>query len=469
MNKKLAIAALPFFFCGCFSQIIPRPHQSGVMIAERIASEPALALANDTASGRYFFAWTSLRGAPGTRFTLVSADRSGKAEELWRSAAEENGDATQFEPGLSVSSSSLYSRWIENSSGTLSIKAAVYDLRGNKAPNELQVSNLSSRVRAQGSMIPAGNGSVFLAWEDFSPTLNAPFAGIAELGPQGVAWKTLLGNRASEEEYMNPALAVDGAGGVFAAARHIHSGDKGIVLDHFNPDGTAWADDAQANTFMGYQSGPVVAPAPDGGIFLLWEDGRAGDIDIYGQKTSSAGTALWDKAGLPLVTADGNQWNPVLVPDAAGGFFCAWIDDSDMRWQLKVQRISKDGRTLWGPDGIRVFFSDSRQSDLSMVSDGAGGVILSWNEPRYGYLDIFAQRFGPDGARIWPDGGVPVTADDHDQIAPVMTPDGNGGGLLAWKRRHSRDNWEIRAQRLDAGGKRLWQDAQPAQAGNGGK
>jgi hypothetical protein len=356
-----------------------------------------------------------------------------------------------------LSSSTLYGRWIENSSGTLSVKAAVYDTRGLKAPEEITVSGLLSRVLSQGSMVPSGSGSAFLAWEDFNPQLKTPFTAIAETGPGGLRWKKVLGNNAAGAEYMAPAITGDGAGGVFAAARHIHNGDKGIVLNHFSQRGAALAEDVQANTFLGYQSGPVISPDGQGGVFLIWEDGRSGDIDIYGQRISSGGIPAWAAAGVPIVTADGNQWSPVLAPDGAGGFFCAWIDDDmGMKWQLKVQRLDKDGRPLWGQAGLTVYPSDRRQSDLSMAADGKGGVILSWNEPRSGYLAVFAQRFATDGSRLWQEGGVPVAEDNWDQAAPIMAPDGKGGCLLAWKSRRSDLTWAVSAQRLDSKGAPLW-------------
>ena len=454
--RMQVLAAVPLLFCGCLSRLVSRSAgRGGVVIAANVAGEPALAAARDASTGRSYFAWASLRGSGGPRFTLASAGKSGKAERVWSAAG--GAGTVQSEPGLSLSSSSLYASWIENSSGTLSLKAAVYDLRGAEPPLEGVVSGLIGRIKNRVGITSSGKDSVFLSWEDFNPALRTPFAGVAEVGRGGVKWEKLLGNRAAEEEYMSPAIAPDGAGGVFAAFRHIHNGDRGIVLNHFSADGASWADDAQANAFLGYQSGPVLAPSPEGGLFLIWEDGRNGSIDIYGQKFSSGGAALWDPDGIPLEAADGNQWNPVIVPDAAGGFFCAWIDDDrGTNLQIEVQRIDKDGHPLWGRDGVAVSPSDSRQSDISMVTDGAGGVILAWNEPRYGYLDVFAQRLGPDGSLKWGNGGTAVTADKHDQVAPVMAPGGNGGALITWKRRRGRNSWEIRSQLLGPDGAAQW-------------
>lgn len=464
LDKILLVPVLPLVFCGCFLQLADRSQkQGGIVVARNMRGEPAFALSSDPASGRSFFLWTSPRSVPGSRFGLTSADPRGETQEIWRSTAAGTGGAVQFEPGLALSSSSLYAKWVERASGELSVKLAVYDMRGGEAPEAVQLSGLFSRVRNRSSMIPSGKNSVFLAWEDFNPAIRVPFAGVAEVGPEGLRWKRLLGNRTPGEEYLSPAITRDGADGLFVAARLIHHGDRGIVLNHFAPGGASWGDDAQANTFMGYQSGPIISPDGRGGVFLIWEDGRNGDTDIYGQELSSAGVAMWGEAGSPLVAAEGNQWNPVLVPDGAGGFFCAWIDD-DMgtKWKLLVQRIDKDGRPLWGQNGVQVYPSDSRQSDLSMVPDGAGGVILSWNEPRYGYLDVFAQRFSKAGARLWREGGVHVTAGNRDQAAPIMVPDGNGGGLIAWKVQKGSRNWEIRAQRLNADGTPLWPVPRPA-------
>jgi len=449
--KKLLILAAPLILGGCFKQLIPPPEQKPVsVIARNIPGEPDFSLAYDIDSGRSFFAWAPAPGKQAARAMIAAADKTGRTEVLGGAGDAPPAGVIQSEPGLAMSSSSVYVRWVENSSGTLRLKVAGYDLSGRRTLKETVVSDLSLLVKRHGVIAPSDRDSAFIAWEDFNLPVNAPFVGIAEAGQEGIRWRHVLGNRTENERYFYPAIAADGEGGVFAAFRHVHDGDQGIVVRHFNPGGATWDDDVQAANVMGYKSGPKIAADLHGSLFVIWEDGRSGTLGIYGQKISSAGAVLWDRGGVSMAVSEGNHWNPEITADGEGGFFCAWIEETKgARWQLKMQRIGRDGAPAWGPGGVAVSPSDSRQSAPALIQDDEGGIIIAWNEPRYGYLDVFAQRLSPEGVNLWKDEGVRVTRGDEDQVAPEMVPDGDGGCVIAWERRAGKNNWELAAVRLN--------------------
>ena len=213
----------------------------------------------------------------------------------------------------------------------------------------------------------------------------------------------------------------------------------------------------QASDAVSYKSNPQIADDGLGGAFVLWEDGRNGSINIYAQHISSSGAVLWDKGGLPVAFGEGNHWNPVLIPDGGGSFFCAWIDDNKgSRWSLKVQRMDRDGTPEWGAGGRTVCDSDNKQSMPSIGSDGFGGVVLAWNEARGGTLNVIAQRVDPDGEMMWDEGGVPVVSPGADHILPHMVADLDGGFVAAWKQQAPDKKWRIKAQRLDGSGAPFW-------------
>ena len=449
--KKLLILTAPLFFSGCFKQLIPAPTQKPVsVIAANIPGEPDFSLAYDVDSGRSFFAWAPAPGKETARAMIAAADKTGRTEVLGGAGEAPGADVIQAEPGLAMSSSSVYVRWVENSSGTLRLKVAGYDIFGRRTLKESVIAGLSLLVKRHGVIIPSGGDSAFIAWEDYNTSVNAPYVGIAETGPEGVRWRAALGGRAESERYFSPAIAADGEGGVFAAFRHVHNGDQGIVVRHFNPGGAGWDDDVRAVSVMGYKSGPKIAADPHGSLFVIWEDGRSGTLGLYGQKISSAGAVLWDREGRPLSVSEGNQSNPVMTADGKGGFFCAWLEENKgARWQLKIQRIGSGGEPAWGPGGVTVSPSDSRQSSPALIPDDEGGVIIAWNEPRYGGLDVFAQRLSQEGKKLWKEEGVQVTSGKDDQVAPAMVPDGDGGCVIAWQRRTGKNSWELAAVRLN--------------------
>jgi hypothetical protein len=60
---------------------------------------------------------------------------------------------------------------------------------------------------------------------------------------------------------------------------------------------------------------------------------------------------------------------------------------------------------LWGDTGLPVSSAPGRQTKAVSVSDGAGGVLVAWEDDRTlsGTSDVYAQRLGPTGTPLWTD------------------------------------------------------------------
>jgi hypothetical protein len=454
--KKLLIAALPAFFCGCFlNTAMKAPHADGVTVAAELTREPDFSLGQDIAVGRSFFAWSSVSASSVSSVSLLSVNNLGGM--LWRVSPAPENSARQLESRIAVSSSCLYAVWAESAGGGFTLNAAVYDNYGKPLLAKTRISGIYRLIADSVMIVATKENSAYVIWQDFDPRIKTPFVRLAKLGTGGVVWLKTLGDREMNERYLTPVIADAGDNGVLAAFRYIHNGDKGIVARRFNSDGTTWADDVRVSDVMGYKSAPQIVRDGAGGAYIAWEDGRDGDLHVYAQHISSAGAVLWDTAGIPVEAAEGNQWNTVMIYDGAGGFFCGWIDDNDgAKWTLKVQHVDNSGHIIWGQDGTTVCDSDNNQSLPSMVDDGAGGTIVVWNEDRHGHAGIFAQRFTWRGEALWLQHGVPVIDSSHDEVDPQVVSAGGGGCLVAWKHRISARTWELKAQRLNAAGTPVW-------------
>ena len=71
----------------------------------------------------------------------------------------------------------------------------------------------------------------------------------------------------------------------------------------------------------------------------------------------------------------------------------------------------------------------SDQSNPQMISDGAGGSIIVWEDQRNGSYDIYAQRRDANGSLVsgWGADGTVICGAPGDQFAPVIATDGAGG------------------------------------------
>lgn len=161
--------------------------------------------------------------------------------------------------------------------------------------------------------------------------------------------------------------------------------------------------------------------------------------------------AFWTDDGIPVCALPNNQSSSVMCSDGAGGAIIAW-KDYRIADEFYVQHIDASGQALWGTGGKLVCSETGTRSFLGIVSDGAGGAIMSWYDLRWGNADIYVQHIDADGIFQLPANGLRICAESSDQSRPVITSDGDGGAIVAWDdRRNGSLNVDIYAQRINNG------------------
>ncbi len=208
----------------------------------------------------------------------------------------------------------------------------------------------------------------------------------------------------------------------------------------------------------GHQGAAVMASDGAGGAITAWNDGRNESQDIYVQRIDGAGGVLWTADGVALCTADDVQVVGNVVPDGSGGAIVVWQDrrnESDLN--IYVQRLSASGSPQWTADGVPVCSDPAGQQRPRCVSDGAGGAVITWIDLRNGDPDVYAQRVDASGTPQWTTDGVCVAtwAWPNNQIDPELVSDGAGGAIIVWQDGRYYD-YDIYAQRVDASGAAQW-------------
>jgi len=208
----------------------------------------------------------------------------------------------------------------------------------------------------------------------------------------------------------------------------------------------------------GHELTPAVVSDGAGGVFVFWFDNRnvVDESDLYAQRIDETGEFLWQPDGIPICTASGNQLSAVAVPDGAGGIIVVWRDDRSTAADVYAQRVDAGGTVLWDTDGAPVCTTSTNAYVRVAVSDGAGGVIVAWDDYRGADADVYAQRLDASGTLLWTTNGVPVVTASGSQSFPRMVSEGAGGAYLAWRDRRSDYLGDVYAQRLDAGGNPKW-------------
>ena len=163
------------------------------------------------------------------------------------------------------------------------------------------------------------------------------------------------------------------------------------------------------------QTSPQIVSDGDSGAIIVWKDGRegSGEEDIYAQKIDSTGQAQWTTNGSVICNATDNQFSPQLVSDSAGGAIITWIDNrpSTTSNDIYAQKINSGGVVQWDVNGTVICNATSSQGGPQIVSDGAGGAIISWYDYRTSGttgVDIYSQKINSAGEIQWNTNGTVI-------------------------------------------------------------
>jgi hypothetical protein len=123
---------------------------------------------------------------------------------------------------------------------------------------------------------------------------------------------------------------------------------------------------------------------------------------LYAHRVDASGTKLWSPAsGVPIRHMSGHPYYPVIVSDEEEGAIISWADNrnigGDNGYDVYAQRIDDTGMCLWRENGDSLCTAPGSQASLTAIVDGAGGMIVAWEDGREADTDIYAQLINGDG------------------------------------------------------------------------
>jgi hypothetical protein len=215
----------------------------------------------------------------------------------------------------------------------------------------------------------------------------------------------------------------------------------------------------------GNQQSPVSVSDGVGGAINAWTDYRSGYWNIYAQRIDASGSVKWDAAAVAVCSTSADQIFPAIGSDGTGGAIITWCDYRSGTYDIYAQRIDTLGNLLWTTAGAALCTAPGNQVSPAIVSDGAGGAIITWYDYRSGSnWDIYAQRVDSLGAVKWEPGkgeatvyGAAICTATGDQYYPTIASDGAGGAIITWyDYRSGTSNADIYAQRISSSGFLPW-------------
>jgi hypothetical protein len=254
----------------------------------------------------------------------------------------------------------------------------------------------------------------------------------------------------SDGDQRSPEAASDGRRGAIIVWR-----DGGVVAQRVNAFGDLLWNSEGVSLCNGNTKDHTAVANGTGGAIVAWSYRRGKYFEVYIQRLSQAGVPLWSAPGIDICTAQGDKESPRLVSDHAGNFIVVWRDGRGTDGDIYAQKVTEAGDLMWGGTGLPVCTEPGDQEPLGMVTDGSGGVIVAWLDSRGTDIDVYAQRIDGAGTQLWAPSGQPVCAEPGDQERAKAVSDGAGGLIVAWQDSRGPDI-DIYAQRIDGAGTQLW-------------
>jgi hypothetical protein len=267
----------------------------------------------------------------------------------------------------------------------------------------------------------------------------------------------------------SPKITPDGSGGaIFAWYDYRNSGGRrGIYAVRVDDEAAilpGWPSSGAVicttNVAGGGPLNDLVAVCSDGagGAFVAWTDSRNTPpmstivYDVFAHHVLSDGSLdpNWPVSGRALTTGSGYKYPHGLFADGSGGFWLA-TENSNATSLIAATQHDADGTetSRW--------ISPSFSSRVIGVSDGTGGIFLTWRDCRdclKGGDAIYAIRLRPGGAPAsgWSTTGKLIGASAGDDDLPVIVATGDGAAMIAWLETGSSAPDAYVARRVEANG-----------------
>jgi len=304
-----------------------------------------------------------------------------------------------------------------------------------------------------------GAGGAIVVWVDAGSGAVDLFAQhVLSSGELDPAWpingRALLTNPSALPTFGTQALPVivsDGAGGAVVAwqdGRGVASGAD-VFAQHVLANGqidSRWpANGTALSTAIGNQNDLAIVSDGAGGAIVAWMDGRSPGADIFAQHVLATGVVDpdWKTNGAAVCTAPGRQVFPELDTDGAGGAIVTWSDprDTTTRFDVYAQHVLSSGvmDLAWPENGRALCTAPGGQLQSTIVSDGAHGAIVAWSDDRDGTSHIFAHHVLASGTvdRAFPVNGLAVVTAPIEQQHAILVSDGAGGAIVSWEDQRS--------------------------------
>ncbi|MEM7205627.1 MAG: sialidase family protein [Planctomycetota bacterium] len=288
---------------------------------------------------------------------------------------------------------------------------------------ETRVDRAPAGTQATAPQMAAFGRSVYLVWQD-----DRNGSGDIFFNRSNDAGKTWMGqdvrldtSAAGSSDSRNPQIAVNGARLIVTWVDE-RSGSFDVYCNRSLDGGATWlAADVRINSISSRSATTAPRPraiAAGGFFYVLWDDYRLANADVYFNRSrdATAGSWLANDIRLDVGSTIGSAASlfPQLATSGALGqsVFATWADRRDGQFDIYFSRSLDSGANWLSPD-VRLDVGSAAGAALSgvpQIATSGGAVYVVWADARDGETDIYFNR-SLDNGTTWLDPDVRLDTD----------------------------------------------------------
>ena len=274
-------------------------------------------------------------------------------------------------------------------------------------------------------MAVGSDDKLYVAWQD---NRRGNWDIYVSTSSDGINFSTETRVTDSNDNQINPAIVVDGSNNAYIVWEDDRNGNQDIYAAT-SSNGFVTKTVSQITLDNSNQVEPAIAVDSDNTVYIVWTDTRNSKNDIYGAASNNSWT------NIPVVTTGDSQSSPAIATEAVGSILhLVWVDDTPGDDDIFYAKTGGGlpSSPLTGSSIIDDTSSADQLRPAIAVSGSTGNnlqVFACWEDERNADDDLYFAELG-SGAE------TNVFVDDDgtnaDQTEPVINIDGDGHPYLVW-------------------------------------
>ena|GEM_PF-4215938 len=403
MKKKIVLLVVAFysvFSPAGFAEVLFEPSVQVNDVSAGSQKIPSVAVDGE---GVIYAVWNDAREDTARRVYFAKSTDGGSSFGQSVRVDDSPAESTQLNPRIAVDTSGdVYVVWQDSRSGNWDIYFSKSTDGGVSfsTPN-VKVSDEGLFAKFWPMVAVDSEGNVYIVWQDARngyDNYDIYFARSTDGG------QTFGGNVRVDDSDPNrsaqsyPSIALDSGGNIYIVWNDERSGDSDVYFTKSVDKGVSFVkpnvrvdDTGSAGSS---QLEPSIAAAPNGDVYVSWTDTRRNEgfniYDTYFARSTDGGLSFLENVIVNDDAEGNNQMHSEIAVDSEGGIYAVWDDYRDDRWDIYFARSTDGGASFSANAKVSDNYSEMRyEAHPSLAIDAQKNICVVWEDGREGDLNIY--------------------------------------------------------------------------------